>query len=142
MLWRRAAGGGDHGHVVDAELGGDVGVGPLPGEVLLAQPARVDRGVIGRAGQGDAVGAGAVGEELAGEPGLGLQVPECLARLHVFAVVEFAGQDGPGMLLPLPDHWQRGAAPLPRGPGDVFECEADVVGAGAQPRGGLGDGKL
>lgn len=83
-----AAGGGDHGDVLDAELGGDAGVGALPGEVLLAQPVRVDRGIAGRAGQGDAVLAGAVGEELAGKPGLGFQVPQCLARLHVFALVE------------------------------------------------------
>jgi hypothetical protein len=33
-----AAGGGDHGDVLDAELVCDVGVGAVPGEVLLAQP--------------------------------------------------------------------------------------------------------
>ena len=33
-----AAGGGDYGDVLDAELVCDVGVGAVPGEVLLAQP--------------------------------------------------------------------------------------------------------
>src|SRR5262245_15116089 len=34
------AGGGDHGHVLEAELGGDVGIGAMPGEVLPRQPVR------------------------------------------------------------------------------------------------------
>src|SRR6266851_749257 len=59
-----AAGGGDHRHDVDAELGGDVCVGAQPGEVLLAQPGRVDRGGLPGIGEGDAVRAGAGGEEL------------------------------------------------------------------------------
>src|SRR6266536_3143805 len=143
-----AAGGGDDGHVLDAEFGGDVGVGTAAGEVLLAQPGRVDRGGIKRASHGDPVLAGALGEEFAGEPGLGLQLPERLPGLDIFALEELAGKDAAGTVLPLPHDRRGGFAPLPRWPGDLFERQPDVAAAGAQPLSHgadgqpFGDGKL
>src|SRR5271166_5789052 len=73
-------------------------------------------GGTGHAGHGDAVLASDPGEESAGDAGL-------------------------GVLLPLPYQGGGGSAPLARGPGDVFEREPDVAGAGAQLRGGVGDGE-
>jgi hypothetical protein len=80
-------------------------------------------------------------EEPAGDAGVGFQLPEVLARCDVLAFEELAGQGGAGALPPLPGDGRGGPAPLPRGAGDVPECEPDVAGGGAQPRGGADDGK-
>ena len=74
-------------------------------------------------------------------PVLGFELAEVLARGDVLAFEELAGQDGAGVLLPLPCRGRGGPAPLARGPGDVFEREPDVAGGGAQPRGRAGDGE-
>ena len=112
---------------------------PVPAGPVRAWPGR---GGAELAGHGDAVLAGDPGEEPAGDPGVGFQLPEVLARGDVLAVEELAGQDGAGMLPPLPCQGRGGPAPLPRGPGDAVQREPDVAGGGAQPRGGLGDGEL
>ena len=124
-----------------AGLGGAAAAGGLPGEVLPGQRARAGRGGAADAGHGDAVLAGDLGEEPAGDAGVGFELPEVLARGDVLAFEELAGQDGAGVLLPLPCRGRGGSAPLARGPGDVFEREPDVAGGGAQPRGGVGDGE-
>ena len=95
----------------------------------------------GEAGHGDAVLAGDLGEEPAGDAGVGFELAEVLARGDVLAFEELAGQDGAGVLLPLPCRGRGGPAPLAGGPGDVFEREPDVAGGGAQPRGCVGDGE-
>ncbi len=111
---------------------------PVPGagEVLLGQRARAGRGGAADAGHGDAVLAGDLGEEPAGDAGVGFQLPEVLARGDVLAVEELAGQDAAGVLPPLPCQGRGGPAPLPCGPGDAVQREPDVAGGGAQPRGG------
>ena len=124
-----------------AGLGGAAGAGGLPGEVVSGQRARAGRGGAADAGHGDAVLAGDPGEEPAGDPGFGFQLPEVLARGDVLAFEELAGQDGAGVLLPLPCRGRGGSAPLACGPGDVFEREPDVAGGGAQPGGRVGDGE-
>ncbi len=98
-------------------------------------------GATGHAGHGDAVLAGDTAEEPAGDAGVGFQLPEVFAGLNVVAFKELAGQDGAGVLLPLPDQGGGGSAPLACGPGDVLEREPDVAGAGAQLRGRVGDGE-
>jgi hypothetical protein len=56
--------------------------------------------------------AGDPGEEPAGDAGLGFQLPEVLARGGVLAFEERAGQDGAGVLVPLPCRGRGGPAPL------------------------------
>src|SRR6266566_3946644 len=75
------------------------------------------------AGHGDAVLAGDLGEEPAGDAGLGFQLPEALACGDVLAVEELAGQGAAGVLPPLPCRGRGGPAPQPRGPGEVVERE-------------------
>jgi hypothetical protein len=116
--------------------------GRWPGEVLPGQLARTSRGGTADAGHGDAVLAGDPGEESAGDAGLGFQLPEVLSDPDVLAFEELAGQDGAGALLPLPCQGRGGSAPLARGPWEVVEREPDMAGAGAQPGGRVGDGKL
>src|SRR6266849_5857920 len=121
-----------------AGFGGVAGAG----EVLFGQLARAGRGGAELAGHGDAVLAGDLGEETAGDPGVGFQLAEVLARGDVLAVEELAGQDAAGALLPLPCQGRGGPAPLPCGPGDAVEREPEVAAGGAQLGGGLGDAEV
>ena len=104
---------------------------PVPAAVLSGQLAGAGRGGAELAGHGDAVLAGDLGEEPAGDAGLGFQLPEVLARGDVLAVEELAGQDAAGMLAPLPCRGRGGPAPLACGPGDAVEREPEVAAGGA-----------
>jgi phosphoenolpyruvate carboxylase len=67
------------GHLVHAELGGDVGEGAPAVQVLRSQPVRVDGGGLMAGEQGDAGLAGMLGNQLLGQAGLAGDLCQALA---------------------------------------------------------------